>query len=108
MKKFTLLAAVAAFAAAPAFASKITVEFAADEGDAVTVVFDQESMTATSEEGTAPYTYDAEAHKICVQAEEGEICADFEGEAEEPTVGYSTGYTATDGETGTATITAIE
>ena len=107
MKKLALLGAVVAFAAPVAFAEVVTIEFAQDDGETQVWHFNQETGMAKTGDIEVPYTYDAEASTICGQMEEGELCATF-AEAGEPTVGESSAYTTSDGNSGTATITAIE
>ena len=112
MKKIIALAAAAGFLAAPALAASMTIEFAPTEGDAQTWTFEASSETGgtyTAPDGsTGPYTWDAEALKLCGTTEAGEeMCAKFDEANEEPAVGDASGYTASDGTTGTATITAI-
>ncbi len=108
MKKFLAIAAAAAFMTAPAFAAKITVSFASDDGTTNVWTFDQETNTATSDSGIeTSYTYDAEAGVLCADIPEaGEVCATFAEQAE--AVGDSSTYTLSTGGGGTATITAIE
>lgn len=108
----TALAAVGLFAA-PALAQSMTIEFAPDEGEAAVWMFESTSETGgvyTAPDGTTgPYTWDAEAATLCGTMEETgeEVCATFDEVGEEPAVGDTTGYTASDGTSGTATITAM-
>lgn len=108
MKKLIALAATATFITTPAFAAKLTIDFAAEEGTQ-TWVLDSETDMATAPDGTEiPYTYDEEALELCGTTPDGaEMCVTFDEGAEVPEVGFSTGYTSSDGTTGTATITAI-
>lgn len=109
MKKLIAVSAAFAFVAAPAFATKTTIEFASDDGPVVTMTFDDETGMATDAAGNSiPYTYDEASATICGQSPDGEICATFADTETEPAVGVSSAYTTNDGGTGTATITAIE
>ncbi|MEO0882043.1 MAG: hypothetical protein AAFY34_04875 [Pseudomonadota bacterium] len=109
MKKLIAVSAVLAFAAAPAFATKTTIEFVPDDGPTVVMTFDDETNMATDGDGnTIPYTYDEASATICGQSPDGEICATFADTGTEPAVGVSSAYTTNTGTTGTATITAIE
>ena len=105
--KTRLLIAIAGLAlmATPALAASTTVEFASDSGQKLVVVFDGNG-TATAE-GAAPvaYTIDQAARKICSVYEGQDICVTF-GEMG-AAVGFSTSYTNTAGDKGTATITAV-
>lgn len=106
MKTLIATAATLAFVAAPAFADKITIEFSTDEG-AVSYTFDDADGTFTSTAGTSgTYTYDEATKTICGTTDEGEQCATFEDDTRK--VGHSTSYTGSDGNTGTATVTAME
>ena len=106
MKKFVTAALVAGLLAAPAFAASITVSFASDDGATQEWTFDQDTGTATMGDISAPYTWDEEAKKLCVDVpEQGEICGVFDSVAQ--AVGETSGYTLTDGTTGTATVTAM-
>ncbi len=108
MKKFMIAAAATALMAAPAFAAKMTISFANDDGTASEWTFDQETKMASSDAGiSVPYTYDGETRVLCADIPEaGEVCATFatQGEA----VGDSSAYTLSTGGSGTATITAME
>lgn len=109
MKRFALMTAVLALTAAPAFATKTTVTFTPAEGEPVAVVFDSETNMATIGDVEAPYVLDAEAKTVCGELPDGtKSCATFDEMPEEPGVGFSTGYTSTDGSTGVAEVTAIE
>lgn len=108
MKKLITLAAAAAFFAVPAFATKTTMDFTSDAGTA-TWVFDSETNMATAPDGsTGPYTYDPATGKLCGESPEGEVCVTFDNPTDTPEVGYTSTYTVSSGETGTATITAVE
>lgn len=112
MKKMIALAAAASFLAAPALAASMTIEFKSDSGEGGAWTFEATSEaggTYTAPDGsTGPYTWDAEAMKLCGTMESGEeMCATFDEVSEEPAVGDTSTYTASDGTTGTATLTAI-
>lgn len=107
MKKFVTAAIAAGLFAAPAFAASITISFASDDGPTQEWTFDQDTSMATMGDLSAPYTWDEEAKKLCVDIpEQGEVCGVFDSVAQ--AVGETAGYTLTDGTTGTATITAME
>lgn len=109
MKKMIAVSATLAFVAAPAFATKTTIEFVPDDGETVVMTFDDETGMATDAAGTSmPYTYDEATATICGQSPDGEICATFTDSDKEPAVGVSSAYTTNTGSAGTATITAIE
>ena len=92
---------------APALAKDITVEFKRDSGEVFVAVFDDETRMVTMGEQTMPYTYDPEKREICASPPEGEkMCVVF-AEGGEPVVGMKSAYTASNGNTGTATVTAI-
>lgn len=110
MKKLITLTAATFALAAPAFAASITLKFDNADGTSQTMTFDDSTMTATVEgaESSFAYTWDAEANKICGNPTgEGEICATFDTVNEAPTVGDTSGYTTSDGGSGTATVTAL-
>jgi len=108
MKKFLIAAAATAMMAAPAFAAKITVSFANDDGMTNVWTFDQETNMATNDAGMeAAYTFDPEARTVCADIPDaGEICATFAEQISE--VGATSAYTLSTGGGGTATLTAIE
>ncbi len=106
MKKLAILAAASALFAAPAFAASITISFEVADGTTTVATFDQASMTATGADGsTSAYTYDEAKSEICVAAQE--ICVVFDTKGEAPSVGMVSGFTASNGDTGTATVTAM-
>ncbi|MFN3213566.1 MAG: hypothetical protein ACE37M_10700 [Henriciella sp.] len=106
MRKFFAVALAAGFIAAPAFAAKVTVSFASDDGTTQEWTFDDSTNTATMGDISASYTFDAEAGVLCADIpEQGEVCATFDGVAQ--AVGESSGYTLSTGGGGTATITAM-
>ena len=111
MKTMMTAAVFALGAAMPAFAASITIEFTPDDGsDAVAMTFDDQTDEATMPDGTtAPYTWDEATATICSTppGAEGEVCATFEGGAQEPSVGLTTAYTTSIGGGGMAVITAM-
>ena len=107
MKRLAILTASAAFITAPAFAAKITIEFAPEGKDTFEVVLDDVAGTVTSPEGTAPMSFDWDTNTLCAEMEP-KACATFEGEAKPPEVGAASAYTSNDGGSGIATILAVE
>ncbi len=102
--KTTLILAVLAAAALPAFAGSTTVEFAPAEGDALVAVF-SDDMTVTFNGGEpVAYTMDEAARQVCSTVNGSDNCATFETWGNE--VGHVTPYTTTQGSAGTATVTA--
>ncbi len=108
MKKFVLAASVAALLAAPAMADVVTVEFTRDDGSVRSATFDNDAMIATTDQGEAPYTLDAETGVLCSTDPEGELCITFAEMPEEPVVGFTTTYETSRGHAGDAKITAVE
>ncbi|MEM7766909.1 MAG: hypothetical protein AAF253_05410 [Pseudomonadota bacterium] len=111
MKTIIAAAAFTLAAASPVFAAKTTIEFVPDDGSAAgTWVFDDATMTATGPDGSVgPYTYDQATATICGTDPGGnEVCATFTDTETEPAVGVSSAYTMNTGDTGTATIKAID
>jgi len=105
MKKFVTVAIAAGFLAMPALAASITLSFAGDDGTTQVWTFDGEG-TATMGDLTTTYTWDEVARLLCADVpNQGEVCATFETAAQ--SVGESSAYTLSTGDTGTATITAI-
>lgn len=87
MKKMLAAATVLAFAAAPAMAEKMTIDFATAEGTA-TFVFDSTAGTYVGPDGTTgTYTFDEETSTLCGTSGGGELCATFEDVKQE--VGHS-------------------
>ena len=106
MKLFLAASAAITLFALPAMAQSTTVEFASSDGTTALVVF-YENGTASKDGGDPiPYTMDEESKTICGQTPEGDICATFDELGED--VGFSTGFTNTAGQSGTATITAAD
>lgn len=105
--KTRLLIAIAGLAlmATPALAASTTVEFANSNGQSTVVVFDANGTASINGAAPTPYTIDQAAKKICGSAEGQELCVTF-GEMGTD-VGFSTTYTDTAGNSGTATITAV-
>lgn len=101
--------AFAAMIATPALAGVTTIEFKSSDGETTTGVYDDSTSTYTINDSTEaiPYTWDAEAKKLCGKDADGaDACATFEAEISE--VGQSTTFTSQDGESGTATIISVE
>ena len=109
MKKLTLTAAALALVlAGPAFAAKTTIEYAPDNGEKRTVVYDATTNTATEVGGeSTDYTWDEAGNTLCHTAAEGTLCVTFETQTARE-VGATSRYTTNAGSAGTATITAIE
>lgn len=104
MRLIMAAGAALALAALPAFAQSTTVQFVAADGTTSVVVFNDDG-TATMDGGDPiPYTMDEDTKTICGETPDGSLCATFDELGDE--VGFSTGYTNTQGVTGTATITA--
>lgn len=106
--KTRLLIAIAGLAlmATPALASSTTVEFAnSGTGQTSIVVFNSDGTASANGGPASAYTVDQAAKKICGQVQGQELCVTF-GEMGS-TVGFSTTYTDTAGNAGTATITAV-
>jgi hypothetical protein len=105
--KTRLFIAIAGLAliATPALAASTTVEFAGSNGQTTVAVFDSNGTVTLNGAAPAPYTMDQAAKKICGAVEGQELCVTF-GEMGS-TVGFSTTFTDTAGNSGTATITAV-
>jgi len=106
--KTRLLIAIAGLAlmATPALASSTTVEFAnSGTGQTSTVVFNSDGTASANGGPASAYTVDQAAKKICGQVQGQELCVTFGDMGS--TVGFSTTYTDTAGNSGTATITAV-
>lgn len=105
--KTRLLIAIAGLAliATPALASSTTVEFANSNGQTTTVVFNSDGTASANGQPASPYTVDQDAKKICGQVQGQELCVTF-GEMG-AAVGFTTSYSDTAGNSGTATITAV-
>ncbi len=105
--KTRLLIAIAGLAliATPALAASTTVEFAGSNGQTLVVVFDTNGTASANGGSPAPYTLDQAGRKICGSVEGQEVCVTFAEMGSD--VGFSTTYTDTAGNTGTATITAV-
>ena len=105
--KTRLLIAIAGLAliATPALAMSTTVEFAGSNGQTTVAVFDSNGTVAINGAAPSPYTIDQAAKKICGDAGGQQLCVTF---AEMGTdVGFTTTYSDTAGNSGTATITAV-
>ena len=105
--KTRLLIAIASLAllATPALAGSTTVQFTTTDGQSTVVVFDTNGTASANGGAPSPYTVDQAAKTICGQVQGQEICVTFAemGSA----VGFTTTYTNTVGNSGTATITAV-
>ena len=103
--KFLMAAGAAlSLAALPAFAGSTTVEFAAADGTTTIVVFNDDGTATVGGSDPLPYTMNNDTKTVCGETPDGELCATFDELGDE--VGFSTSYTNTAGESGTATITA--
>ncbi|MEM9726610.1 MAG: hypothetical protein AAF909_14270 [Pseudomonadota bacterium] len=109
MRHFVIAAiAAAGLLATPAMARVVTVEFSVEGGESEVWVFDEKAAMVTAPDGEAyPYTFDEEARKVCATTAEGDLCATFTGGTGEIKVGEVSDYTATNGNSGQSTITAI-
>ncbi len=108
--KLKLLAAVAGLMliASPALASSTTVEFADKaSGNKIVVTFGSDGM-ATGADGSPPvaYTLDNDSKKLCSTYQDQPVCLTFKELGN--TVGFKTPYTDDKGNSGVATITAME
>ena len=110
MKKFIALSTATALLAMPAIAGSLTMTYTEEGGTPTAVVYDSTTNTATIEgsDVSFDYTWDAEANKVCGLAipEIGDLCVTFEGDAKTPEVGAEISYTADNGTSGTAVVTA--
>jgi hypothetical protein len=107
MKKFVLAAIAALALAGTAAAASTTVEFTNADGTKTVIQFNGDGTSLVDGKTPGTYTADEAAKKICGKMPDGaDVCATFESWGKE--VGHSTKYTATNGNAGTATITAIE
>ncbi len=105
MKKFILAAVSAIFLAAPAYAGSMTIEFAPEDGDKVTIILDSTAQTATIGDQTSPYSWDETGKTLCGGEAEQKVCVTFDEVSHD--VGFTTGYTRNDGVTGTATVISV-
>ena len=107
MKSFVIAGAAAVLFAGAASAAELTVNFESSEGVAQTWVFNDETKMSTSPDGVeAPYTWDEETLTVCGEMpEQGELCVTFEEMMVEE--GATTGYTTSDGGSGTATLVSM-
>ena len=105
--KTKLLIAIAdlAMMATPALAASTTVEFSGSNGQTTVVVFNSDGTASANGAPATPYTIDQEAKKVCGETQGQQLCVTF-GEMG-TTVGFSTSYSDTAGNSGTATITAV-
>ena len=107
MKKLIALTAISAFAAAPAFAETLTIEFANTNGEVTTAVMDTEANTMTVNGDATTYSFDEATNTLC-DTGDSDLCVTFEGEAQEMAPGVSGNYTATNGNSGVATVISVE
>jgi hypothetical protein len=111
MKKIVILAALAAFVAAPADAASTSVEFTNDAGEKQVWKFRDDGVAEMPDGATAAYTWDEATRKLCATIA-GEtpqtLCATFDPTEGDGAVGETSGYTLDDGRKGTATIIAKE
>ena len=94
MKKLALVASVAAFAAAPAFATTYSVEFAVDGGETTTVDIADDVK------------YDADTRTLCADQDGAEVCVTLSAELHN--AGDSATFTSSDGKSGTATLKSVQ
>lgn len=110
MKTFITLAAVATLAL-PAAASTLTITYTDNGGASTAVTYDSETLMATIDgtDTSFAYTWDEGGSKLCGKdiPDVGDLCVTFEGEGAPPTVGAEYPYTADNGTSGTAAITAM-
>ena len=104
MKMIFVAGAALAMATLPAIAESTTVEFSGSDGSTAVVIFNTDGTASMDGAPPIPYTMNEETKTVCGQSPEGEICATFNELGDE--VGFSTGFTNTAGQSGTATITA--
>lgn len=104
MKLLMAAGAALTLAALPAFAQSTTVQFVAADGTTSVVVFNDDGTASMDGGDPVPYTMNEDTKTVCGETPDGELCATFDELGDE--VGFSTGYTNTQGVTGTATITA--
>lgn len=107
MRKMIALTAAVAALAAPAFAASMTLEFASAEGEALVMTLNDDGTYTLPDGTTGAYTWDEATSTLCGDLGEENVCATIEGASEEPAVGDSASYTATNGNSGTVTVMAI-
>ncbi|WP_018998147.1 hypothetical protein [Hirschia maritima] len=105
MKKFIMATAVATFMSAPAFAASMTIEFATEGEDKVTLTLNKEDGSVTAGDKTGSYTWDEASKTLCGDELVDNACVTFDEIVK--TAGSSTGYTRNDGAKGTATIVNV-
>lgn len=112
MKRFVLIASVAALIAAPALASSTSVEFTGEDGITQVWKFKDDGTAEGPEGATATYTWDEEGKKLCATFAGDEpqtLCATFEvAEGSSGAVGETAPYTLDDGRKGTSKIIGKE
>jgi hypothetical protein len=109
MRKLLTLAALGALIAGPALADSMTFEFAAEGEDGVLVAtFVDDGTYKASDDSAGTYVWDLETATLCATSDAGEeTCVTFEDISQQPVVGLTTPFTATNGAKGIATITAM-
>lgn len=110
MKTILTATLTTAFLAAPAFAGSMTMGFtdASDGTTTVMILSDDGTASVEGVDGTFPYTWDDEAHKLCGDyTGKGEVCATLEDDGTEPAVGQTAAYTTSEGKSGVAEIMAM-
>ena len=70
MKKVLTTIVAAGFIAAPAFAAKVTVSFASDDGTTQEWTFDDSTNMATVGDVSMPFTFDEAAGVLCAEIPE--------------------------------------
>jgi len=111
MKKTILVASILALVAGPALAASTTVEFTGEDGAVQVWKFSDDGTASGPEDASATYTWDEEAKKLCATFAGDEpqtVCATFEDNGGDGSVGETAGYTLDDGRKGTAKIIAKE
>ncbi len=108
MKKLISTSIAALFVAAPALAAANVIKFEPSEGEAVTMTFNEDGTVTADNGATGTYTWDEETKTICgtFEGAEAETCATFAEVSDE--AGFSTTYTATNGNSGTATLVEVK
>ncbi len=113
MQKIALVAALAAFVAAPAYAASSTVEFTGADGRKQVWKFNDDGTAAGPEGATATYEWTAETKTLCgiikwPDAEPQKSCLVFDTVKEPLAVGDTSTYTAEDGTKGSTVVVAVE
>jgi len=108
MKKLLGASIAAMLVAAPALAAANVIRFEPSDGEAVTMTFNDDGTVSADNGSTGTYTWDEDTKTICgtFEGAEAELCATFEEVSYE--AGFSTTYTATNGNSGTATLVEVK